>query len=117
MATEKVGVYRKYHGPVPTDRFGTSLPKGEWPRTRPFSWAVRWFSSEGKRFSRSFKSRKEANHFAQERQAAVRAGKGDRPHAVALAEFARTYLVLRGDLAPMTRVEQARASIPRDVSR
>ena len=35
-------------------------------------------------------------------------GKGDRPCAVALAEFAQMYLDLRGDLAPMTKVEYAR---------
>ena len=27
MATEKVGVYRKYYGLVPTDESGTPLPK------------------------------------------------------------------------------------------
>ena len=31
MATEKVGVYRKYHGTVPTDKVGIPLPKSEWP--------------------------------------------------------------------------------------
>ena len=59
MATEEIGVYRKWHGPVPTDKSGNPLPKSEWLRTRPFSWAVRWFGSDGKRYSRSFKSRKE----------------------------------------------------------
>jgi len=60
MATEKVSVCRKYHGVVPTDEFGNPLPKSEWPREPPFSWAVRWFGSDGKRFSKSFKSRREA---------------------------------------------------------
>ena len=77
MATEKVGVYRKYHGPVPKDNSGNPLPKSEWPRKRPFSWAVRWFGSDGKRYSRSFKSRKEADQFAESTQAAMRVGKGD----------------------------------------
>lgn len=60
MATEEVGICRKYHGEVPIDEFGNPLPKNEWPRERPFSWAVRWFGSDGKRFSKSFNSRKEA---------------------------------------------------------
>ena len=76
MATEKIGVYRKWHGPVPTDKSGNPLPKSEWLRTRPFSWAVRWFGSDGKRFSRSFKSRKEAGRYAEAKQAEVRVGKG-----------------------------------------
>ncbi len=108
MATEKVGVYRKYHGAVPIDKLGQPLPKSEWPRERPFRWAVRWFGSDGKRFSRSFKSRKEAQRYAETKQAEVRLGKGDRPRVITLAEFARMYLDLRGDLAPMTKVEHER---------
>ncbi len=108
MATEKVGVHRKWHGTVPVDKLGNALPKSEWPRERPFRWAVRWFGSDGKRFSKSFKSRKEANRFAETKQAEVRVGKGDRPRAVALGEFAKMYLDLRGDLAPRTRVEYER---------
>jgi integrase len=108
MATEKVGVYRKYHGRVPTDKYGNPLPKSEWPRLRPFSWAVRWFGSDGKRFSKSFKSRKEAERYAEEKQAEVRVGKGDKPRAATLAEFARVYLDLRGDLAPTTKIEHER---------
>ena len=69
MATEKVGVYRKYHGTVPSDKSGNPLLKNEWPQYRPFSWAVRWFGSDGKRFSKSFKSRKEAARFAEKKQA------------------------------------------------
>ena len=108
MATEKVGVYRKWHGLVPIDKTGTPLPKKEWPRTRPFSWAVRWFGVDGKRFSKSFGSRREAERYAETKQAEVRMGKGDQPRAVTLAEFARMYLDLRGDLASMTKVEHAR---------
>ena len=105
MATERVGVYRKWHGTVPTDRNGNRLPKSEWPRKRPFRWAVRWFGSDGKRYSRSFKSRKEADKYAETRQVATRMGKADEPCAVTLQEFAKMYLDLRGDLAPATKVE------------
>ena len=51
MATEKVGVYGKWHGTVPIDKSGNPPPRGEWLRARPFRWAVRWFGSDGKRFS------------------------------------------------------------------
>ena len=108
MATEKVGVYRKWHGMVPTDELGKPLPKSEWPRERPFSWAGRWFGLDGTRFSKSFKSRREAERFAETKQAEVRVGKGDPPRAIALAEFAKMYLDLRGDLAPRTKIEFAR---------
>ena len=30
MATEKVGVYKKWHGATPTDNHGNPLPKNEW---------------------------------------------------------------------------------------
>ncbi|HRY71363.1 MAG TPA: site-specific integrase [Phycisphaerae bacterium] len=109
MATEKVGVYRKYHGPVPMDESGSPLPRSEWPRRRAFRWAVRWFGSDGKRYSRSFESRREADQFAESTQAAMRVGKADQPQAVTMAEFADMYLELRGDLAPMSRLEHAHA--------
>lgn len=54
MATEKVGIYRKYHGKIPTDKAGQPLPKREWPKKRAFRWVVRWFGSDGKRYSKSF---------------------------------------------------------------
>ena len=74
MATEKVGVYRKWYGRIPTDKLGAPLPKSEWPRLRPFSWAVRWFGSDGKRFSKSFRSRREAERYAESKQLEVRVG-------------------------------------------
>jgi len=39
----------------------------------------------------------------------MRVGKADQPQAVTMAEFAGMYLELRGDLAPMTRLEHERA--------
>ena len=108
MATEKVGIHRKWHGAVPKDESGEPVPRSEWPRKRPFSWAVRWFGSDGRRYSRSFKSRKEANKYAESRQAAIRVGRTDEPCAVTLLEFAKMYLALRGDLASSTRLEQER---------
>jgi len=58
MATSKVGVFRKWHGKVPTDERGEALPKSDWARKRPYRWAVRWFGDEGTRYSRSFQTRK-----------------------------------------------------------
>ena len=73
------------------------MPRSEWPRRRAFRWAVRWFGSDGKRYSKSFKSRREADQFAESTQAAMRFGKADQPQAVTMAEFADMYLDLRGD--------------------
>ena len=108
MATEKVGIYRKYHGPIPTDKSGRPLPKSEWSRKRPFRWAVRWFGEDGKRYSKSFKTRKEADRFAEEKQSEVRDGKADPPEDVSLKEFATMYLGLRSDLTSRTREEHSR---------
>ncbi|MBN2212283.1 MAG: tyrosine-type recombinase/integrase [Sedimentisphaerales bacterium] len=87
MAIEKVGIYRKYHGKVPKDKKGKPLPKELWPKKRPFSWSVRWFSTDGKRYSKSFKTRKEAENYAETRQLDVRSGKPDLPKKVTLQYF------------------------------
>lgn len=108
MATEKVGVYRKYHGAIPTNEAGNLLPKDEWPKQRPCRWAVRWFGSDGARHSRSFETRKEAEHFAESKQAEVRNGRGDPPPPMPLQEFEKMYLKLRGDLTPRTKEEHMR---------
>ena len=87
MATEKVGIYRKYHGKIPTDKSGQPLSKSEWPKKRAFRWAVRWFGSDGKRYSKSFKTRKEAERFTKSKQSDVRNGKADPPPAITLTGF------------------------------
>jgi integrase len=94
MATEKVGIYRKYHGPIPTDRTGKPLPKSEWPRKRAFRWAVRWFGSDGKRYSKSFKTRKEAEQFAETKQSEVRKGKANPPPEINLRQFYKEHRAL-----------------------
>ena len=108
MATEKVGVYRKYHGPVPNDKSGKPLPKSEWSRKRAFRWAVRWFGSDGKRYSKSFKTRKEAERYAEIKQLETRNGKADPPEALELKEFARMYIEIRGDLKASSLDEHRR---------
>lgn len=108
MATEKVGVYRKYHGAIPTDASGTPLPKAAWPTKRSCRWAVRWYGSDGARYSKSFATRKEAEFFAESRQADVREGRGDQPAPTTLKEFEKMYLKLRGDVTPRTLAEHKR---------
>jgi integrase len=87
MATEKVGVYRKYHDSVPDDGSGQPLPKCQWPANRLFSWAVRWFGADGHRYSKSFGTRKEAERFAETKQQDVRQGNADPPKRISLREF------------------------------
>lgn len=97
MAIEKVSISRKYHGKVPTDEHGAALPKSEWPSKRPYRWVVRWFGDEGTRYSRSFRTRKEAERFTEEKQAEVRDGVGDEAGPMALKEHKKLYLSLRGE--------------------
>ncbi len=108
MAIEKVSISRKYHGKVPTDERGDPLPKSEWPSKRPSRWGVRWFGDEGTRYSRSFKTRKEAERFAEEKQAEVRDGAGDEAKPMALREYKKLYLSLRGDITQGTLTEHTR---------
>ena len=103
MATEKVGVYRKYHGKVPLDDDGNPLPKSRWPERRLFRWVVRWFGLDGNRYSRSFKARKEAKRFAEEKQMEIRDGYVDPPPDVTLKEFRKEHAeVMDEHLAPST---------------
>lgn len=108
MAIEKVSISRKYHGKVPLDDAGEPLPRRAWPQKRPHRWAVRWFASDGTRYSRSFRTRKEAERFAEQKQADVRDGAGDEPRPITLKEFTKVYLGLRGDISEGTRTEHAR---------
>ena len=110
MATTKVGIYRKYHGPVPTDKAGRPLPKSDWPKKRAHSWVVRWFGADGKRYSKSFNTRKEAERFAEKKQGKVREGKADPPKHISLDDFAKEHArVMEGQVARATLVDQVRA--------
>ena len=108
MATTKVGIYRSYHGPIPQDSSGQPLPKSEWPNKRPHSWVLRWFGFDGQRYSRSCRTRKEAERFAEEKQKDVRSGKPDEPKKVTLKEFGEMYLRVRTDLSERTLQEHKR---------
>jgi len=110
MATEKIGIYRKYHGATLTDKCGKSFPKSEWPKKRAFRWAVRWFGSDGKRYSKSFDTRREAEQFAENKQPDVRNGKADPPPAITLKNFVAEHgKIMRGHVAPATLADQMRA--------
>jgi len=108
MATEKVGIYRSYYGPVPVDKQGKPLPKDQWPHKRLHSWVVRWFNSDGQRYSRSFPTRKEAELFTEEKQKDVRQGQKDEPRSITLKEFTDLYRKIRTDLAEGTAQEHER---------
>ena len=103
MAIVKVGLYRKYHGKIPKDEHGQPLPRSEWPRKRAFRWVVRWFGSNGKRYSKSFKSRKEAERFADSKRPDVYKGKADPPPKVTFQDFYREHKELaKGNVARKT---------------
>src|SRR5437867_757032 len=94
MATTKVGVYRSYRGPVPLDEAGVPVPKSEWPKKRLFSWVVRWFDIERRRYSESFSTRREAELFAESKQKEVREGKATPPPRATLRQFYDEHKVL-----------------------
>ncbi len=91
MATKKVGVYRSYYGEIPKGESGGPLPKSQWPRKRPFSWVVRWHGVEGKRYSKSFRTKSEAERFAEEKQREVRQGVQDPPREITLKQFCKEH--------------------------
>jgi integrase/recombinase XerD len=104
MATKRVGVYRKWHGPIPTNASGKPLPPTEWHKKRLFSWAVRWFGIDGKRYSKSFRNRKEAETFAETKQVSIWDGKGaDPPPEITLREYRKEHEeVMKGNVAAST---------------
>ncbi len=109
MATEKVGIYRSYYGPVPTDKSGQPLPQDEWPKKRAHSWVVRWFGQDGNRYSKSFKVRKEAEWFAETKQPDVREGKADPPREISIEDFAKEHgSLMKGQISHNTLREQLR---------
>lgn len=87
MGTTKVGVYRRFHG----------------PDKRDFNWEVRWFGVEGRRYSKAFKTNKNAQRFAEQKQQEVRQGNADSPPMVTLRYFSNEHLqVMRHVLRPTT---------------
>ena len=110
MAHTKVSIVRKWYGKIPPDRNGDPIPKELWRKRRKHSWEVRWYSSDGKRYSKSFKSRKEANEYAKHVQGNVDKGKSDKPRKITLAEFIEEHKeIMVGQVAYSTLQEHRRA--------
>jgi hypothetical protein len=84
MAHTKVSINRKWYGKIPRDRNGRPIPTNLWPKRRKYSWEVRWYSSEGKRYSKSFRERKEAEKHANTVQEKVDKGKCEKPEELLL---------------------------------
>ena len=110
MAVEKVGIYRKWLGPVPQDSHGLPLPRSVWPRKRRYRWVVRWYGTTGRRYGKVFAAKHEAERFAAELHLRVTSGRADRPRPITLAQFRREHaVVMRGQVAPTTLTSQLRA--------
>ncbi len=110
MAHTKVTINRNWYGKIPLDKTGKHVPKNLWPKRRKFSWEVRWYSSEGKRYSKSFKSRKEAENYSQSLQLAVNKGTSDKPRKITLHQFIQEHKkLMEGRVAPATLKDQIRS--------
>jgi integrase len=109
MAKEKVGIYRRWLGPVPIAN-GKPIPKSEWLARRRHVWTVRWFGTTGKRYSKDFKTKKLAESYARDLDSRIKVAKQDRPSRITLAEFIHEHLhVMRGQVAYATLMDQKRA--------
>ena len=110
MATEKVGIYRNYYGPIPKDNSGKVPPRSQWPRKRAHSWVVRWFGSDGSRYSQSFRTRKEAIRFKEQKQEEIREGKPDPLPDIFLSDFRDEHVrLMKGQISYNTLREHDRA--------
>ncbi len=109
MAIEKVGVYRKWLEPVPKKK-GKPIPKSEWPKRRRYCWIVRWYGTNGKKYGKLFKTRKEAEKNALDLQNRVNLGRADKPQNITLQEFRLEHeQVMRDQVAYTTLYDQLRA--------
>ncbi len=110
MAYLKVGISRNWYGKVPLDKNGKPISRNLWPKRRKHSWEVRWYSSEGKRYSKSFKNRKEADEYARKIQEKVDKGRADKPREITLGKFTEEHMkIMVGQLAHSTLKDHLRA--------
>lgn len=110
MAIEKVGIYRKWLGPVPKDKNDNPIPESEWPRRRRHRWIARWYGTNGQRYGKVFETRKEAQEYASELQKRVRLGKADKPQKITLHDFRVEHeQVMKGQVTYGTIQEHRRA--------
>lgn len=109
MATEKVGIYRRWLGPVPLEN-GKPIPKAQWPEKRRHSWTVRWFGTNGERYSKDLKTKKLAERYARDLRSQIEIGAQDRPTRITLHDFIGEHLkVMCGQVAYATLADQKRA--------
>jgi len=103
MANKRVGVYRRYLEAVPVDSLGRPVPKSSWPKKRSFCWVARWFSGEGKRPSRSFKTKRQARSFAAQKEIQIQEARTAGLTAISLRGFHIEHKELtQGNVAPRT---------------
>jgi integrase len=109
MATEKIGIYRRWLEPAPKEN-GVSIPEERWSKERRHNWQLRWFGVSGKRYSKSFNTKKEAEHYSRLLQEKVNNGKSDRPTNISLQAFiAEHEKIMRGQVAYATLYGQVRS--------
>lgn len=110
MAYLKVSISRNWYGKIPLDKNGKPISRNLWPKRRKYSWEVRWYSSEGKRYSKSFKNRKEADEYARKIQEKVDKGRADKPREITLEKFVKEHMkVMAGQVAHSTLKDHLRA--------
>jgi len=110
MAHTKVSISRNWYGKVPLGKNGKPIPRNLWPKRRKHSWEVRWYSSEGKRYSKSFKNRKEAYEYAKRIQEKVDKGRADKPRKITIEKFIKEHRkVMTGQVAHSTLKDHLRA--------
>lgn len=106
MATEKIGIYRRWLEKAP-EIDGFLIPKELWPAKRRHNWAVRWFGTTGKRYSKNFRTKNLAEQYARKLQEDVNLGTHDRPAKILLNNFIDEHeTLMQGQVAPATLVEQ-----------
>jgi integrase len=109
MATEKIGIYRRWTEPAP-NKSGVPIPKERWLKERRHVWEVRWFGATERRYSKNFNTRKEAEQYARQLQESINRGKPDRPNKITLRDFTVEHKTLmQGQVAYATLVDQMRA--------
>lgn len=110
MGHSKVSINRNWYGKIPLDKKGKPIPRNLWPKRRKHSWEVRWYGSEGKRYSKSFKERKEAYEYAKKVQEKVDKGRADRPRKITIQKFIKEHeKVMVGQVAYATLKDHLRA--------
>jgi len=109
MAHLKVSINRNWYGKVPLDKKGKPIPRNLWPKRRKYSWEVRWYGSEGKRYSKSFKNRKEAAEYTSKIQEKVDKGRADKPQEITIEKFMKEHKkVMVGQVAYSTLKDHLR---------